>query len=176
MNPLGLNRSCGIIIFLSSVSRTPTSPCIIRHLAENEIVTVLLILSPHPSLLILLWHHYYKALNSRYLFLAHLLVTYALTFITLSSLMVCVVRDPGPVGFDEAIAADQDGSRRSEDMSLAEALMAPSDSDDSDFNSPAKWCKACWAPKPARAHHCSHCGRCVLRMGMHVFQALFLPM
>jgi len=30
-----------------------------------------------------------------------------------------------------------------------------------------RWCRKCWAPKPERAHHCSTCGRCVLKMDHH---------
>jgi len=29
------------------------------------------------------------------------------------------------------------------------------------------WCRICNAPKPARCHHCSICGRCVLKMDHH---------
>jgi palmitoyltransferase len=124
------------------------------------LVTVLLILAPQPSLLILLVQYHYLLLHSLPKFLLHLAVTYTLTFCILTSLLVCVVRDPGPVGFEEAI--DQDDGQAGE-MSLAQALMEPGD----DFNSPGRWCRTCWAPKPERAHHCSHCGRCVLKMDHH---------
>lgn len=30
-----------------------------------------------------------------------------------------------------------------------------------------RWCRKCNAPKPDRCHHCSQCGRCVLRMDHH---------
>jgi palmitoyltransferase ZDHHC2/15/20 len=110
-------------------------------------------------------HHYYENLSSPLQFFAHLLITYTLTFCIFSSLIVCVARDPGPVGFDQAIAHDEANEDRGdeENMSLAQALMAPPE--DEDFNSPSKWCRTCWAPKPERTHHCSHCGRCVLKMG-----------
>jgi palmitoyltransferase len=38
---------------------------------------------------------------------------------------------------------------------------------DIDFSEPGKWCRKCWAPKPERTHHCSACGRCVLKMDHH---------
>jgi palmitoyltransferase len=49
-------------------------------------------------------------------------------------------------------------------MDLAEALMV-ADRDD-DFSAPGKFCHKCWASRPERAHHCSICGRCVLKMGL----------
>jgi len=57
-------------------------------------------------------------------------------------------------------------------MSVTEALLMPAttrtaDDNDDDFNSPLKWCRKCWAPKPERAHHCSVCKRCVLKMDHH---------
>jgi len=51
-----------------------------------------------------------------------------------------------------------------EEMELTEALMP---GPDQDFGSSGRWCRKCWAPKPERAHHCSTCGRCVLKMDHH---------
>ncbi|KAK1236045.1 palmitoyltransferase for Vac8p [Marasmius sp. AFHP31] len=121
-------------------------------------VTVILILSPHPSLLYFLVNHYLKTINAPIQFTTHLLVTYGLTFFALSSLIICVARDPGPVSVDEG----EDDSNGGE-VGLSEALLDM----DEDFNSPAKWCRKCWAPKPERTHHCSMCGRCVLKMDHH---------
>jgi hypothetical protein len=94
----------------------------------------------------------------------------------LSSLLVCLVRDPGnPSATQQSDAAKGDD----DELGLREALIS-----DDDF-SPNKWCRKCWvsifvrsscfkllicvtsqqAPKPERAHHCSICGRCVLKMG-----------
>lgn len=59
---------------------------------------------------------------------------------------------------------------------------------DIDFSTPGRWCRKCWvsaasrsstclgdeidntpqAPKPERTHHCSQCGRCVLKMGKNI--------
>ncbi|KAJ3558008.1 hypothetical protein NM688_g1169 [Phlebia brevispora] len=66
------------------------------------------------------------------------------------------VRDPGrvgSVGSRGTVSADADG----EEMNLTQALLAVED--EPDFNSPGKWCRKCWAPKPERTHHCSYCGR-----------------
>ncbi len=119
----------------------------------------------------------------------HLLAMYALTFLAISSLIVCVARDPGSASASTSTSAAEDGpssfqplpttnpdddaaaAREEPGMemaSLAEALMAGPDEQDEvedDFNSPTKWCKRCWAPKPERTHHCTVCGRCVLKMG-----------
>ncbi|KNZ73199.1 Palmitoyltransferase ZDHHC15 [Termitomyces sp. J132] len=93
-------------------------------------------------------------LHSPLFFAIHLCVTYTLTFLAFSSLIVCVARDPGPVA----------GTQQSEDeeTSLREALMP-----DVELNVPGRWCRKCWAPKPERTHHCSACGRCVLKMDHH---------
>ncbi|KAF9262876.1 zf-DHHC-domain-containing protein [Marasmius fiardii PR-910] len=120
-------------------------------------VTILLIVAPHPSLLYFLAIHYLKTLKDPFYFALHLSVTYTLTFLALSSLIVCVARDPGPVSVEES-NGDDDG-----EVGLSEALLGMDD----DFNSPAKWCRKCWAPKPERTHHCSMCGRCVLKMDHH---------
>ncbi|KAG7088141.1 hypothetical protein E1B28_012163 [Marasmius oreades] len=121
-------------------------------------LTILLIVAPHPSLLYFLVIHYLKTLNDTFHFTLHLFVTYTLTGLALSSLIVCVARDPGPVSSDES---NEDDHGR--EVGLTEALLTMDD----DFNSPAKWCRKCWAPKPERTHHCSTCGRCVLKMDHH---------
>lgn len=30
-----------------------------------------------------------------------------------------------------------------------------------------RWCRICLAHKPPRSHHCSYCGRCILKMDHH---------
>eukprot|EP01065_Artemidia_motanka_P015634 TRINITY_DN19377_c0_g1_i1.p1 TRINITY_DN19377_c0_g1~~TRINITY_DN19377_c0_g1_i1.p1 ORF type:complete len:300 (+),score=90.55 TRINITY_DN19377_c0_g1_i1:121-1020(+) len=44
-----------------------------------------------------------------------------------------------------------------------ELEMAARDSDDEAM----RWCQKCDGPKPPRAHHCSICGACVLKMDHH---------
>eukprot|EP01095_Lingulamoeba_sp_RSL-Kostka_P005548 TRINITY_DN168_c0_g2_i1.p1 TRINITY_DN168_c0_g2~~TRINITY_DN168_c0_g2_i1.p1 ORF type:complete len:315 (+),score=48.72 TRINITY_DN168_c0_g2_i1:43-987(+) len=39
--------------------------------------------------------------------------------------------------------------------------------DEDDIESVFKFCRSCKKPKPPRAHHCSVCNRCVLRMDHH---------
>ena len=74
-------------------------------------------------------------MNDRVQFTVHLLVTYALTFLAFSSLIICVARDPGPVSVDE-----RDDDNEGREVGLSEALLDT----DEDFNSPAKWCRKCW--------------------------------
>lgn len=117
---------------------------------------LLMLLAPHPSWLIILIHHHLLTLKSYGWFATHLLISYTLMFLACTSLIVCLARDPGP------ISTPDDAQNDNEETSLAEALMAPVASD---FNTPDKWCKKCWAAKPERTHHCSICRRCVLKMG-----------
>ena len=103
--------------------------------------------------------------------------SHLLTFFACCSLLVCVVRDPGMVrvGEDADNQSDEgDNDEENEETDMMDALrMAPSSQSkkgkpeafDDDFNAPHKWCRKCWAPKPERTHHCSACGRCVLKMG-----------
>jgi len=91
------------------------------------------------------------------LFITHLLISYTLLFMIFSSLLVCLVRDPGHPSGPSKAEGDED------DLGLREALI----SDDDDICSPNKWCRKCWAPKPDRTHHCSICERCVLKMDHH---------
>ncbi|KAK7028143.1 palmitoyltransferase for Vac8p [Paramarasmius palmivorus] len=111
--------------------------------------TIILILAPHPSLLYFLVNHHLKTLDDPIRFSIHLIVTYTLTFLTFTSLIICVARDPGPVSVSENAQDDND------EMGLTDALLAGG-ADDEDFNSPTKWCRKCWAPKPERTHH-YHC-------------------
>ncbi|CAE7103105.1 unnamed protein product [Rhizoctonia solani] len=176
----------------SSRSQKNTIPKIIRrvwHLASTygpAIVAVAFILSPMPSIIIVTIAHHYKIKNSTKMLILHIFVACLLEFMALSSFIVCIVRDPGPItplGSREndtehtALDAPLRTSREDEELSLAEALAGPSindsesSEDDSDIElddqGEKRWCRKCWAPKPERAHHCSYCKRCVLKMDHH---------
>lgn len=114
--------------------------------------TVLLILAPHPSLLYVLIYFHLRTLHQPSLFVVHLTATYTLTFMILSSLMLCVVRNPGTTPAKEQETDDGE-------VGVTEALMSDT--------TLGRWCRKCWAPKPERAHHCSTCGQCVLKMDHH---------
>lgn len=140
------------------------------HSTRPQKVAVLLLLAPHPSILYVLLNYHYLTLHAPAYFIAHLLVIYTLSFLAFSSLIACVARDPGPIPEpkSEEAAQDTDGAPASgsvgDELSLQDALLtAPSAADD--YTQPGKWCRVCWRPKPERAHHCSQCGRCVLKMG-----------
>ncbi|KXN88085.1 Palmitoyltransferase PFA3 [Leucoagaricus sp. SymC.cos] len=119
---------------------------------------VLLILAPHPSLLIMLVDFHLLTMRQPYVFGIHLFVTYTLSFFAFSSFIVCIARDPGPVTMPKPIGS----SDADDDLDITEALM-PSE----DYSHPNRWCRKCWAPKPDRTHHCNICGRCVLKMDHH---------
>ena len=121
---------------------------------------VLLLLAPHPSILHVLLHYHYLTLHATRYFLFHLLVIYSLSFLAFSSLIVCVARDPGPV--PDAQPAAEVQQEAGGEISLEDALLS---TPPEDYTQPGKWCRICWRPKPERAHHCSQCGRCVLKMG-----------
>lgn len=123
-------------------------------------VTIGLILAPQPSVLWMLVNHHHKVLQRTGLALIHCLVIEALTFMIFSSLMICVSRDPGPVNVDNYDALPN----QDEDIGVMDALNQP---EDDDVFKPGRWCRKCWAPKPERTHHCSMCGRCVLKMDHH---------
>ncbi|KAF7299792.1 Palmitoyltransferase [Mycena chlorophos] len=99
-------------------------------------------------------HYHIQTVHRPAAFVVHLLVTYTLFFMIFSALIVCVARDPGPVTLDEPKNGAEEG----------EGLLAGGAAQD-DFSGPGRWCRKCWGPKPERAHHCSICGRCVLKMG-----------
>lgn len=98
-------------------------------------MVVLLILAPHPSLLYMLVDFHLVTMGQTYIFGLHLLVTYTLTFLALSSLIVCIARDPGPVTIPKPIGS----SDADDDLDITEALM-PTD----DYSHPSKWCRKCW--------------------------------
>lgn len=54
----------------------------------------------------------------------------------LSSLLVCLVRDPGS---PNAVSRLEGAEGEGEEMGLREALMP-----DDDFSYPHRWCRKCW--------------------------------
>ncbi|KAJ3534823.1 hypothetical protein NMY22_g6758 [Coprinellus aureogranulatus] len=124
------------------------------------LATVLLILLPQPSVIRVLVYHHWHVLQQSGWFTIHAILIPSLTLLTLTSLTVCVARDPGPVNIHRNEPTGND-----ENLGLAEALMGGAD--DEYLMTPGKWCRKCWAPKPERAHHCSVCGRCVMKMDHH---------
>lgn len=126
-------------------------------------------LAPHPSFLTMLINYHLRVLNAPWRFFTHLIIIYTLTFLSFCSLIAVVVRDPGSAngGKPHYLSATGEG----EEIDLHEALLnagPPNDGAlDEHWNSPGKWCGKCWAPKPERAHHCSTCGRCTLKMDHH---------
>ncbi|KJA21237.1 hypothetical protein HYPSUDRAFT_141151 [Hypholoma sublateritium FD-334 SS-4] len=122
--------------------------------------TVFLILAPHPSWLYVLVDFHLQTLHQPAFFVAHLIITYTLTFMAFSSLIVILARDPGPANPPPSRLEGAEGE--GEEIGLTEALMP-----DRDFSSPEKWCRKCWAPRSERTHHCSICNRCVMKMDHH---------
>ena len=109
-------------------------------------VVLLLMLAPHPSLLIVLVNYHLRVLGSPARFTLHLAVAYTLSFLAFSSLIVILARDPGPVNVRQP---QNDSNNDGEDMNVMQALLT---TNDDDMHSPGKWCRKCWAPKPERAH------------------------
>ncbi|KAG9023381.1 palmitoyltransferase for Vac8p [Tulasnella sp. JGI-2019a] len=159
--------------------------------------TLFMLLAPHVSIFKVLFHFYLLGeFGSRFKFLIHLGVTYTLSFISLTCFLVVIVRDPGPVdgvkaqkledalngagnsqfgpGDDDEAEMD-DFDEGGESISLTDALMRKGGMGDGKQNGKwagnrtgeRRWCQKCWSPKPERCHHCSECGRCVLKMDHH---------
>jgi len=153
-------------------------------------VVIILIILPQASLIRLLTYYHLVAQKSPAYFLLHLTICYSLTFSAVSSLIICVARDPGPVKPTESEGAQfeignndgDDDAEEEEDgddygrgeLSLAQALMMDSPPPEINetliplkSNGEKRWCRKCSAPKPERAHHCSECNRCILKMDHH---------
>ena len=99
--------------------------------------TIFLILLPQPSWLWILVDFHLQTLHRPGLFIIHLLVSYTLIFMIFSSLLVCLIRDPGP---STVPSTSESVTGEGEDIGLRAALL----SDDDDFTSPNKWCRKCW--------------------------------
>ncbi|KIL58016.1 hypothetical protein M378DRAFT_87032 [Amanita muscaria Koide BX008] len=149
------------------------------HLYLPLCLVIFLLIAPHPSIIIVLVHYHIRTLHRPLLACVHAFVIYLLAFATASSLIVCIARDPGSVKEsadvigrhtaheDELSQLVAEHEYDSEDdgieMSMGEALTTSPDVD----SRQRRWCKKCMAPKPERAHHCSSCRRCVLKMDHH---------
>jgi palmitoyltransferase ZDHHC3/7/25 len=93
-------------------------------------------------------------LGSGFIGLTHCLLFNVATILAAYSHFAAMTTDPGAVPKD--------------------ARPLPSDMQEQDpeaqgasFNKYRKFCKRCKAFKPVRAHHCSMCGRCVVKMDHH---------
>ncbi|KIM54654.1 hypothetical protein SCLCIDRAFT_1221790 [Scleroderma citrinum Foug A] len=84
------------------------------------------------SVLIVLLNHYLRTLHAPIKFLIHPCIPYTLSFLSFSSLIVCVARDPGRFALTNP-------------RPLGEALTVALDVDDdrNDLFSPMKWCRKC---------------------------------
>lgn len=96
-------------------------------------------LAPQPSWLIVLVNYHLLLLQSPTTFGIHLLVTYTLTFLAFSSLIVCIARDPGPVGSTDGAESNAGDSEDGDEVGLTQALMLEEPAPEN----PAKWCKYC---------------------------------
>ena len=92
--------------------------------------------------MIVLTKYHLAVLHDRRAFAQHLFVTYTLTVLALCSLFIIITRDPGRPPTKKGANDDN------EELDFTQALLA----DDIDMNSPGRWCRKCWAPKPERAH------------------------
>ncbi|CCO28797.1 hypothetical protein BN14_02795 [Rhizoctonia solani AG-1 IB] len=163
----------------SSRSQKTTIPKAIRRIwylvttYGPAAVAVTFILSAMPSTILVVIAHHYKIERTVKMAIIHIFIACLLEFMALSSFIVCITRDPGPIpplgsrdGDTERSALDAPprSSGNDEELSLAEALAGPSindaesSGDDSDIEvddqGEKRWCRKCWAPKPERAHHC----------------------
>jgi len=117
--------------------------------ASIPTVVILLLIAPHPSFIIIIVNYHIRTLHNPFLAFIHVIIVYTLTFLTFSSLLVCVTRDPGSVkGAHErydAAGSDQelshlvipDGEEDESEMSLAEVLASGRS------GRKRKWCKKC---------------------------------
>lgn len=137
-------RNAGMIIYhfvVSAVNSFLNGGLIFRVASPG---TVGLILAPHPSLLYVLVDFHLKTLRQPLLFATHLIITYGLTFMAFSSLIVCIARDPGPVTLNASPSAN--GTSDNE-VGLTEALMP-----DTDLSEPGRWCRKCWVTSVLLKH------------------------
>ncbi|KAG8901263.1 palmitoyltransferase for Vac8p [Tulasnella sp. 403] len=145
-------------------------------------------LTYRPSVLV---NWYLLQANALAWFLVHLGVIYTLSFIALTSFMIVLVRDPGPVDgvkaqkLEDAVFGheinvvegdDDDGSDENEgEIALSDALMKGPKIINGVANQPwsgngeRRWCQKCWSPKPER------CAKCIGHRTYPPFVHLLLP-
>ena len=75
-----------------------------------------MILGPHPSLLVVFVNYHYRVHHAPALAAVHILALYTLTFLALSSLIVVLARDPGPVAAKAAEGAAAQEEEETEEM------------------------------------------------------------
>ncbi|KAF8527602.1 DHHC palmitoyltransferase-domain-containing protein [Hysterangium stoloniferum] len=139
-------------------------------------LAIFLILMPHPSYAIMTKSFYMTTLHSPIRFAIHLVMAYALSLLALTSLVVCAVRDPGSL----TPRRKKQRNMLVEDESQEALLHSPDAGDelDGDERAPTaaeidelavggRWCRHCWRARPERAHHCSTCDKCILKMDHH---------
>mmetsp|Transcript_12560 Transcript_12560/g.42464 ORF Transcript_12560/g.42464 Transcript_12560/m.42464 type:complete len:348 (-) Transcript_12560:46-1089(-) len=91
--------------------------------------------------------------------LTHLLLFNALALVAGYSQFRAMTTDPGAVPrHARPLPGDDDEYDQVEDPMLGEGQGA---------QRYKRWCRRCRTYKPARAHHCSICGRCVVKMDHH---------
>jgi len=77
----------------------------------------------------------------------------------LINLLLCVFTDPGSLPAAWCIPAGAEGS--------AELPPGWENTWERSYSGARRYCRKCRGYKPDRTHHCSQCGRCVLRMDHH---------
>lgn len=118
-------------------------------------MVILLLIAPHPSFIIIIVSYHIRTRHDPLFAFIHLLVFYTLTFLTFSSLLVCVTRDPGSTkgslhskpngerhdaaGSDEELShlVIADGEQEEAEMSLTEVLAS------GETTRKPRWCKKC---------------------------------
>lgn len=148
---------------------------VIFHELLNNVspVAIFLILMPQLPYYIMLSSFYFVTTHSTAKFIIHLALTSALTLLTLTYLIICSTRDPGFVqplrdrGKMESIPGQEsEQALLQRDAAIEEnAVESLSDTEIEQLVILGKWCRKCSIRRPERAHHCSSCGRCVLKMG-----------
>ncbi|CAD7935057.1 unnamed protein product [Amoebophrya sp. A25] len=74
--------------------------------------------------------------------------------------LACMLTDPGAVPL---VADDPEGGRALDDFCTKSAVDVGFDLE----GGPVKMCRKCQQRKPNRAHHCSICKRCIMKMDHH---------